>query len=75
MNDKQARFVQEYCKDFNATQAAIRAGYAKNSAGQQAHDLLKNTEIAEAIEDRKEQLAALAEIDAAWVLKPRERPG
>ena len=69
MNDKQARFVQEYCKDFNATQAAIRAGYAKNSAGQQAHDLLKIPEIAEAIEDRKEQLAALAEIDAAWVLK------
>ena len=69
LNDRQTRFVQEYCKDFNATQAAIRAGYAKNSAGQQAHDLLKNPEIAEGIEERKEQLAALVELDAAWVLR------
>lgn len=69
LNDRQQRFVQEYCKDFNATQAGIRAGYSEKTAGQQAHELLKNLEIAEAIEERKEQLAALAEIDAAWVLR------
>ena len=69
LNDRQQRFVQEYCKDFNATQAAIRAGYSEKTAGQQAHELLKNPEIAEAIEERKEQLAALVEIDAAWVLR------
>jgi len=69
LNDRQQRFVQEYCKDFNATQAGIRAGYSEKTAGSQAHDLLKNPEIAEAIEERKEQLAALAEIDAAWVLR------
>lgn len=69
LNDRQTRFVQEYCKDFNATQAAIRAGYSEKTAGQQAHELLKNVEIAEAVEERKEQLAALAEIDGAWVLR------
>jgi phage terminase small subunit len=69
LNDRQTRFVQEYCKDFNATQAAIRAGYSEKTAGQQAHELLKNLEIAERIEERKEEVAALAEIDAAWVLR------
>lgn len=69
MNDRQQRFVQEYCKDFNATQAGIRAGYSAKSAGVQAHELLKNPEIAGAIEERKAQLAALAEVDAAWVLR------
>jgi len=29
---KQARFVEESCVDFNATQAAIRAGYGEASA-------------------------------------------
>ena len=31
---KQERFVDEYLVDLNATQAAIRAGYSKNSARQ-----------------------------------------
>lgn len=69
MNARQTRFVQEYCVDFNATQAAIRAGYAEPAAGQQAHELLKNPQIAAAVEARKEMLAEVAEIDAAWVLK------
>lgn len=29
---KQRKFISEYLKDFNATQAAIRAGYSKKSA-------------------------------------------
>jgi phage terminase small subunit len=45
LNPKQARFVAEYLKDLNATQAAIRAGYSKKTAGSQAHDLLKKPEI------------------------------
>lgn len=34
LTDKQWQFVLEYPKDWNATQAAIRAGYAQNSAQQ-----------------------------------------
>lgn len=34
LTDKQARFCEEYVIDFNATQAAIRAGYSKKTAGQ-----------------------------------------
>ena len=69
LNDRQIRFVHEYCKDWNATQAAIRAGYSENGAGQTGHALLNVPEIAVKIEERKEELAAVAEIDAAWVLK------
>lgn len=45
LNARQELFVQEYLKDYNATQAALRAGYSENGAGQTAHNLLKNPEI------------------------------
>ena len=32
LTDKQARFVDEYLVDLNATQAAIRAGYSAKTA-------------------------------------------
>jgi len=46
---KQEAFVTEYLKCFNATQAAISAGYSENGAGQTGHNLLKKTEISAAI--------------------------
>jgi len=69
LNHKQQLFVQEYCKDFNATQAAIRAGFSEKAAGQIGHEQLKKHEIQAAIDEYKEKIATLAEIDAAWVLK------
>lgn len=42
---KQERFCVEYLVDYNATQAAIRAGYGEKSAGNQAHRLMKNDEV------------------------------
>lgn len=36
MTPKQAAFVSEYMIDHNGTQAAIRAGYSKRTARQQA---------------------------------------
>jgi phage terminase small subunit len=50
MTPRQERFVLEYLKDCNGTQAAIRAGYATRSAAQQAYDLLRNRPIAAAIQ-------------------------
>ena len=50
MTPKQRRFIEEYLKDFNATQAYIRAGYSERGAGQSAFNLLKNTEIKAEIE-------------------------
>jgi phage terminase small subunit len=50
MNDQQRAFVREYAKDFNATQAALRAGYSPKSAYSQGQRLLKHAEVAAAIE-------------------------
>ncbi|EKK5437050.1 terminase small subunit [Enterobacter hormaechei] len=46
---QQRRFVAEYLKDGNATQAAIRAGYSKKSAEQIGYQLLQKTSVAQAI--------------------------
>lgn len=50
--DKQAAFIREYPVDFNATQAAIRAGYSERTAYSIGHENLKKPEIWAAIEER-----------------------
>ena len=45
LTDKQKIFVYEYLIDFNATQAAIRAGYSKDTAYSIGNNLLKKVEI------------------------------
>ena len=50
MTPKQAAFVSEYMIDHNATQAAIRAGYSKRTARQQAVELLANADVQQAIQ-------------------------
>lgn len=49
MRDKQRVFIAEYLKDFNATQAAIRAGYSASSARFIGHENLTKPYIAEEI--------------------------
>jgi len=44
---KQLIFVSEYCIHRNATQAAIKAGYAKNSARVTGHENLRKPQILE----------------------------
>ena len=46
---KQQAFVNEYCLDKNATQAAIRAGYSKATAHSIGGENLKKPEIAQEI--------------------------
>ncbi|MBP5144120.1 terminase small subunit, partial [Pseudomonas chlororaphis] len=41
LTQKQRLFVDEYLIDLNATQAAIRAGYSKRTAGQIGDENLK----------------------------------
>jgi phage terminase small subunit len=57
LNDKQRAFAREYLVDFNATQAAMRAGYASASAAQQASDLLRNPNIQILVEEGKAKQA------------------
>ena len=62
LSPKQARFVAEYLKDQNATQAAIRAGYSKATANQQGSRLLANVGVAAALQQKQTRVARKAEI-------------
>jgi phage terminase small subunit len=63
--DRQALFVREYLVDLNATQAAIRAGYAPRSASQRGWALRRHPGVAARIEaamaDRAEAVGITAE--------------
>lgn len=69
MTPKQQRFVEEYLRDLNATQAAIRAGYSSRRADQQALENMRKPEIATAIAAAMGERAKRTQIDADWVLK------
>lgn len=49
LTDKQERFILEYLVDFNATQAAIRAGYSEDTAYSIGWENLRKPEIASRI--------------------------
>lgn len=49
---KQKRFCDEYLIDCNATQAAIRAGYSKKTAGAVGYENLKKPQIKEYIDQQ-----------------------
>lgn len=73
LNAKQRIFVAEYLVDKNATQAAIRAGYARTSAHSQAHDLLKKPEISDAIAKGIEKIEKKVFITAERVVQELAR--
>ncbi|WP_275289167.1 terminase small subunit [Halomonas elongata] len=66
---RQSRFVDEYLKDLSATQAAIRAGYSKKTAGRTGHENLKKPEIASAIQERMNDRSKRTQITADKVLE------
>lgn len=68
MTLKQKRFILEYRKDQNATQAAIRAGYSKKGAHVEACRLLKNPKILAEIEKRDQKVFEKHEITAERIL-------
>ncbi|OWK18306.1 hypothetical protein AJ88_03750 [Mesorhizobium amorphae CCBAU 01583] len=65
---KQARFVDEYLIDLNATQAAIRAGYAKSGARTEGVRLLANAHIGASIAAGLKARSEKTKIDAEWLL-------
>ena len=69
LNAKQARFCEEYVVDLNATQAAIRAGYSRETARFQASDLLTKPNVVAYVEELQSDRSEETGITAAWVLK------
>lgn len=68
LNPKQQKFVQEYQKDLNATQAAIRAGYSKKTARQIGGRLLTNVDIGAAVKAGQKMAAERAQITVDSVI-------
>ena len=68
LNPRQQRFVEEYLKDPNATQAAIRAGYSEKTAQEQSSRLLSQVMVQEAVTVARRGRSERTEIDADWVL-------
>jgi phage terminase small subunit len=75
------RFPIEYLKDWNATQAAIRAGYSRKTAGSQGERLLKSAGVRKAIDEAAAKLLnktdvtvkrVMEELDAIAYLDPKE---
>lgn len=48
-------FAMEYIVDYNATKAAIRAGYSEDSAASEGSRLLKNAKVAARVRELQEQ--------------------
>ena len=69
LTPKQERFISEYLVDLNATQAAIRAGYSRNSARQIGVENLSKPVIAAAVSAAKRERSEATKIDAEYVLK------
>ena len=69
MTDKQSIFVQEYLKDLNATQAAIRAGYSAHTAYSIGQENLNKPEIKQAIDTAMNERAERTELTQDYVLR------
>lgn len=68
LTDKQELFCMEYMKDLNATQAAIRAGYSRNTAKQIGTENLSKPVIRARIDELLDVRKEKVEFDANWVL-------
>lgn len=73
LTDKRKAFVEEYLKDLNATQAAIRAGYSAKTAEQIGFQLLHNTSVKESIAERMKAREKRTEITQDRVLQEYAR--
>jgi len=57
LTDKQKRFCEEYLVDFNATQAAVRAGYSESTSQQMGSENLSKPVIKEFLNSKLDALS------------------
>lgn len=65
---KQARFVDEYLIDLNATQAAIRAGYSEKTAQWIGPQLLTKSHVLEAVQVAQSKLSEACLVSQKMVI-------
>ena len=73
MNDKHKAFATEYVIDYNATQAAIRAGYSERSPYSQGNRLLKKDDVQALIKEFEAEASKRAEVSKDMVIKELAR--
>ena len=71
-SEKHDKFCQEFVKDLNATQAAIRAGYSYRTARQQGSRLLTNADIQSRIAELRAGIGERNRIDADNIIAKLE---
>lgn len=69
LSAKQQKFVVEYCKTFDAKQAAIVAGYSEKSASSIGAQLLNNPFIQIKINEAQERAAEVATITKNQIIQ------
>jgi len=75
LTPKQERFVGEYLKDLNATQAAIRAGYSPSSAAEIGYENLRKPQIATVISEAFKARAERTRVEGDRVVLELARIG
>ncbi|QIL80768.1 terminase small subunit [Diaphorobacter sp. HDW4A] len=69
-DDRYRAFAREYVvSDFNATQAAVKAGYSKNTAASQGARLLRNVKVQEFVREFSKAVVERAEVKAEDVVR------
>lgn len=66
---QQRLFCEEYVKDFNASQAAVRAGYKAKEPNKMGYQLLNNPGIRYAIDSLLQERAKSVDVDVNYVTK------
>lgn len=75
LTPKQARFVEEYLIDMNATQAAVRAGYSARTAHVIGAENLTKPEIRDAVDAAKAERSARTNITQDMILTELAKVG
>lgn len=69
MTDKQTLFIEKYLIHFNATRAAIEAGYSENTAYITAFENLRKPKIKEQVDKRVKEIIAKTDDKRVKLLK------
>jgi len=75
MNEKQKRFCDEYLKDLNATKAAIRAGYSKETARQIGYENLTKPYIQKYLKSKIKKIEKKNELTIEKVINELQKIG
>lgn len=73
LNDKQRLFCEEYIKDKNAVQAAIRAGYSERSIAVQSVNLMRNELIKERISELQDRVSVRNDVTVDKIIRELSR--